>query len=136
MERPAGFGVRLLANLIDGIIVGVILSFITFLFYGDFYKEDYTITDLLSTLYLIIVPVVWKGYVIGKRLMNIRIVKKNGENVTILTMILRVIVAGLLYGLTIGIAFIVSAIMVAVREDKRAIHDFIAGTYVKSEREF
>ncbi|KGP91798.1 membrane protein [Pontibacillus chungwhensis BH030062] len=134
MERPAGFGVRLLANLIDGIIVGVILSFITFLFYGDFYKEDYNITDLLSTLYLIIVPVVWKGYVIGKRLMNIRIVKKNGENVTILTMILRVIVAGLLYGLTIGIAFIVSAIMVAVREDKRAIHDFIAGTYVINER--
>ncbi|WP_345239366.1 RDD family protein [Pontibacillus salipaludis] len=134
MERPAGFGVRLLANLIDGIIVGVILSFITFLFYGDFYKEDYTITDLLSTLYLIIVPVVWKGYVIGKRLMNIRIVKKNGENVTILTMILRVIVAGLLYGLTIGVAFIVSAIMVAVREDKRAIHDFIAGTYVRNER--
>lgn len=134
MERPAGFGVRFLANLIDGIIVGVILSFITFLFYGDFYKEDYNITDLLSTLYLIIVPVVWKGYVIGKRLMNVRIVKKNGENVTILTMILRVIVAGLLYGLTIGIAFIVSAIMVAVREDKRAIHDFIAGTYVRNER--
>lgn len=134
MERPAGFGVRFLANLIDGIIVGIILSFITFLFYGDFYKEDYNITDLLSTLYLIIVPVVWKGYVIGKRLMNVRIVKKNGENVTILTMILRVIVAGLLYGLTIGIAFIVSAIMVAVREDKRAIHDFIAGTYVRDER--
>ncbi|QSS98797.1 RDD family protein [Pontibacillus sp. ALD_SL1] len=134
MERPAGFGVRLLANLIDGIIVGVILSFITFLFYGDFYKEDYNITDLLSTLYLIIVPVIWKGYVIGKRLMNVRIVKKNGENVTIITMILRVIVAGLLYGFTLGIAFIVSAIMVAVREDKRAIHDFIAGTYVRNER--
>lgn len=45
-------------------------------------------------------------------------------------MLLRVVVAGLLYFITFGIGFIVSVIMVAVREDKRAIHDFIAGTEV------
>ena len=45
-------------------------------------------------------------------------------------MLMRVIVAGLVYGITFGIGFIVSVIMVAVREDKRALHDFIAGTEV------
>ncbi len=29
-----------------------------------------------------------------------------------------------------GIAAIVSAFMVGLREDKRSIHDFVAGTYV------
>lgn len=46
------------------------------------------------------------------------------------TMIKRDLITGLVYGLTLGIAIIVSACMVGIREDKRAIHDFIAGTYV------
>ena len=46
------------------------------------------------------------------------------------TMLLRVLVGGSCIRLTLGIALIVSAFMVGIREDKRAIHDFIAGTYV------
>jgi uncharacterized RDD family membrane protein YckC len=45
-------------------------------------------------------------------------------------MLLRTLVSGIFYALTIGIGAIVSAFMVGIREDKRAIHDFIAGTEV------
>lgn len=46
------------------------------------------------------------------------------------TMLLRNLVAGIVYGLTAGIGVLISALMVGLREDKRAIHDFIAGTEV------
>ncbi|RKQ34727.1 RDD family protein [Oceanobacillus halophilus] len=133
MERPAGFWVRLVASILDGIILSLILGFIAFIIYGDFNYDKANITDLLSLLYGIFVPVLWRGYVIGKRIMNIRIVKVNGEDVTVGTMLLRHLVAGLVYAFTLGIGLIISAFMVGLRQDKRAIHDFIAGTYVKHE---
>ncbi|MGP4077688.1 RDD family protein [Halobacillus sp. K22] len=133
MERSAGFGVRFLANLVDSLIIGLLFGTITYFSFGEFYKEDANFTDFLSLLYLLITPVIWKGYIIGKRIFNIRIVKTSGQNVTLLTMVMRVIVGGLIYALTFGIALIVSGIMVLAREDNRSIHDFIAGTYVKHE---
>ncbi|MXV41970.1 RDD family protein [Bacillus subtilis] len=51
-------------------------------------------------------------------------------NDSLLTMFLRVIVAGLVYGITFGLGLIASLILIAVREDKRTLHDLIAGTYV------
>ena len=56
--------------------------------------------------------------------------QKDGTQVGFLTMILRVLVGGLIYGVTFGIGVIVSAFMVGMREDRRSIHDFVAGTYV------
>jgi uncharacterized RDD family membrane protein YckC len=44
------------------------------------------------------------------------------------------VVGSLVYVITLGIGVIISAIMVAAREDKRSIHDFIAGTYVTTEK--
>ncbi|MCI1113573.1 RDD family protein, partial [Stenotrophomonas maltophilia] len=90
-------------------------------------------TNLISTLYTLLVPVFWYGYTIGKKILKIRIAKVDGEPVGIGTMLLRVIVGmWLIYGITFGIGAIVSAIMVGVRQDKRAIHDLVAGTYVTS----
>jgi uncharacterized RDD family membrane protein YckC len=70
---------------------------------------------------------------VGKRIVGIRIVKVNGERLGIGAMIMRSFVASLIYGVTLGIALIISAIMVGTRKDKRAIHDFLAGTYVTSD---
>ncbi|ESU33866.1 hypothetical protein G3A_04290 [Bacillus sp. 17376] len=66
--------------------------------------------------------------------MGVRIAKVNGEKLGSGTMLMRTIVAGLVYVLTLGLGAIVSAFMVGIREDKRAIHDFIAGTYVTYEK--
>lgn len=133
MEERAGFGDRLLAAILDFLIRGAVLTLIAWIVYGEFTVYGTNLTDILDLAYLIFVPVVWHGYVIGKRLVGIRIVKESGENVTIGTMLLRVLAGGLIYALTLGIAALVSAFMVGLREDRRAIHDFIAGTYVKKE---
>lgn len=66
--------------------------------------------------------------------MGIRIFRVDGEKLGIGTMLLREFVAGIVYIVTLGLGMIVSAFMVGLRKDHRAIHDFIAGTYVTSNK--
>jgi uncharacterized RDD family membrane protein YckC len=130
-SNAVGFWRRLGASLLDGLIIGVPLAIITYLMTGE--TQGNLFTNLISTLYTLLVPVFWYGYTIGKKILKIRIAKVDGEPVGIGTMLLRVIVGmWLIYGITFGIGAIVSAIMVGVRQDKRAIHDLVAGTYVTS----
>lgn len=128
MTNPAGFWVRLLANIMDSLVISVPLGIIFYLLTGNW--EDENFSSLLNILYSILVPILWYGYTVGKRIMKIRIVKVDGSKLGIGAMLMRVVVAALIYIVTLGIAAIVSAFMVGLREDKRAIHDLIAGTYV------
>lgn len=125
--NPAGFWIRFGASLLDGIIIGIPLAIISYLIFGD---SDTWFTTLGSYLYFILLPTLWVGYTLGKKMLGIRIVKLDDTDVSFWTMIKRHFIAGLIYALTLGIGVIVSAFMVGIREDKRAIHDFIAGTYV------
>ncbi len=130
IHHTAGFWVRFGANLIDGIFLFFVLGIISSVLYGQFYIEQFTVIDILNSLYYLLLPVFWYGYTIGKKAVGIRIARVDGEKVGIGTMLLRDIVAGLVYALTLGIGIIVSAFMVGLREDNRSIHDFIAGTCV------
>ncbi|MEC1666831.1 MULTISPECIES: RDD family protein [Bacillus] len=127
--KPAGFWIRLGASLLDYIIVSVPLLLIYWLITGKD-PNDSMIISLVILLYSILLPVFWQGYLIGKRICGIRIVKKDGSQVGLVTMIMRVIIAALVYGITFGLGLIVSLFMIGLREDKRTLHDFIAGTYV------
>ncbi|MGJ7919795.1 RDD family protein [Neobacillus sp. LXY-4] len=131
ISNPAGFWRRLLGNILDGLIISLPISLI----FGAFLDSNSvsTVTSIIEILYAIILPVIWSGYTIGKRIVGVRIVKVNGEKIGFGTMLLRSVVGGLIYAVTLGIALIVSAIMVGTRKDKRAIHDFVAGTYVTLE---
>ncbi|WP_017185499.1 RDD family protein, partial [Alkalibacillus haloalkaliphilus] len=54
-----------------------------------------------------------------------------GDDVTLTNTLLREVVGFHLVGIvTFGVSWIVSIFMVIFREDKRAIHDLIGGTYV------
>src|SRR5690625_4597868 len=131
MSNVGGFWIRFAALLLDAILIGVTISISIFIFNLD--TSDLAVQtgeSLISLLYFVLVPVLWYGYTVGKRLAGIRIVKMDGSNVTIGTILLRYVITGFIYGLSLGIALIVSIFMVALREDKRAIHDLIAGTYV------
>lgn len=132
MNRPAGFWVRLGAAILDGLIIGVPLAIISYLVTGS--AEDNIFTSTLNFLYTLLVPVVWAGYTVGKKIVGVRIAKVNGEKLGFGTMFMRTLVSGIVYLLTLGIGIIVSAFMVGLRQDKRAIHDFIAGTYVTYEK--
>jgi uncharacterized RDD family membrane protein YckC len=128
MTNPAGFWVRLLASLMDTLIISVPLGIIAYILTGNWENEN--LSGTISTIYSIVIPIIWYGYTVGKRMMKIRIVKVDGSKLGIGAMLMRVLVAGLIYIVTLGIAAIVSAFMVGLRQDKRALHDLIAGTYV------
>ncbi|WP_096438381.1 RDD family protein [Alteribacter populi] len=131
VNNPAGFWIRFFAGLIDGIIlgIGVLILGAVLGFGGDGIASD-VLSTIINWSYLVIVPVLWYGYTIGKKAVGVRVVKNDSSDVTWGTMILREVVGGLLYGISFGILAIVSAFMVGLRKDKRAIHDLIAGTYV------
>ncbi len=128
MFNPAGFWIRFFASLLDSLIIGVPLVFIGYLMTGNW--EENPLTAITNILYSLILPLVWHGYTVGKKILGIRIAKVNGEKLGFGSMFMRTFVAGLIYLLTLGIGIIVSALMVGLRKDKRSLHDMIAGTYV------
>ncbi|AOH54678.1 hypothetical protein ABE28_009980 [Peribacillus muralis] len=132
MNDSVGFWKRFFAGFLDVLIISLPLSLIFSWITGDWENEDFS--TILNLLYMLIVPIVWYGYTVGKRIMGIRIVRVDGRKLGIGTMLLRTFVAGIVYVLTLGIGYIVSAFMVGMRKDHRSIHDFIAGTYVTSEK--
>ncbi|AEH49351.1 RDD family protein [Parageobacillus thermoglucosidasius] len=132
VRNPAGFWKRLAAYLLDSLIVGVPIALIGYVITNSW--ENNWFTSAANIVYSIVVPAVWSGYTVGKKLLGVRIAKVNGGKVGIGTMFLRSVVGGLVYVVTFGVALVISAIMVAAREDKRSIHDFIAGTYVTTEK--
>ncbi|WP_242217942.1 RDD family protein [Bacillus cereus group sp. BfR-BA-01380] len=127
-QQLAGFWRRFGANIIDGLLM--VPFVVIFMLLGVSEEASDKIVSSLSTLYYLIVPIVWAGFTVGKKALNIRIVCIDGKEITIWTTLKRYLLAGFVYGITFGIAIIVSAFMVALRQDKRSIHDLIAGTQV------
>ncbi|QWU17272.1 Uncharacterized membrane protein YckC, RDD family [Paenibacillus sophorae] len=130
--RNAGFWIRFGAQLLDGLCFSLPVSIVYFLIAGGDEGDDSgrLVIDFLMICYTVLVPVFWNGQTIGKRICKIRIQKLDGTSPGIGAMLLRNGLCALLYGLTLGIALLISLIMVVARKDKRAIHDFAAGTKV------
>lgn len=154
LERPAGFWVRFAAQLIDGIIVGIPISIIYYAMLVPIIistaNSSYT-TDgfvdptpiimssfivmlvilIIQLLYFVLIPVLWNGLTLGKRIVGIRIIRLDGKKIGFVTMILRYIIGGIAN--SIALSGLVSLILLLSREDKRTLHDLIAATYVKIE---
>jgi uncharacterized RDD family membrane protein YckC len=130
VDEPAGFWIRLGATILDGLLLMLVVGVLGSIVFNTFFMDGYTPLDLIELLYYLLIPIFWHGYTVGKRACGIRIARVDGEKVGIGTMLLRQLVGGLVYVLTFGIGVIISAFMVGLGEDKRSIHDFIAGTYV------
>lgn len=128
-REEAGFWIRFGALLLDGLIIGIPLGILSILIDGGTDQEP--ITGTLGFLYSLLLPVFWNGYTVGKRICKIRIRKFDDHMPPgIIAMLLRNVLASIIYVLTFGIGVIVSFLMVCFREDKRSLHDFIAGTEV------
>lgn len=126
----AGFWVRLGANMLDGFIISLPITIIFLILFGFESNLGELMNNLIYGIYGLVLPIVWYGFTVGKKLVNIQIVKMDGSIPTVGTMLMRNFVAGFVYVLTLGIGFIVSAFMIGLREDKRSLHDLIAGTQV------
>ena len=132
---PGGFWVRFGAAIIDNIVVGVLIVIIYRALGEDPAKSfmwnlepAWVLADLIgfiaALLYAPILISLWST-TIGKRCLNLYVIQSDGGRCDFWRALGRTI-ASILSFLTLGIGFL----MIALRADKRALHDLIAGTAV------
>ena len=114
-KKHANFLIRLLATIIDALIIGLPITLIF---------NEY-IADAISAIIIIALWIVWNGQTPGKKILNLKIVDANYEELDLITSIVRYI------GYYINIlTFFVGFAIIAFREDRRGLHDILAKTYV------
>ena len=125
--------------------------------------QEYIPSNILNLIilfgYFILLPYYWNGKTIGKRLLKIRVVKKeakekvtlndyllrtliiNGVDCFLLSMCIVFLVSDFQYfvmtticGIVQFLLVIISGFMVIYRHDKKGVHDLISGTQVIIER--
>ncbi|MFD2830371.1 RDD family protein [Corticicoccus populi] len=132
---------RLAARILDIIIIGVPSGFIVGFSFGFTYvteRSDNFIFNIvmlcLTIIYMVAVPLRWKGYTIGKRVCSIHILTMNQSPLNYKVMLKRELFMLIVYPLSFGILAVISMIMMVTREDKRALHDLYAKTAVVSDK--
>lgn len=118
--RHAGFWVRVVAALIDSVIIAAI-GFIVRQIIGD---SD-PITIIIGAGYHIGMWVKNDGMTFGKKIMGIKVIQTNGQAIDIKTGVIRYI-GYIVSGMVLGIGFI----WVAFDKNKQGWHDKIANTFV------
>jgi len=123
--NKAGFWIRTLAYLIDGIGVGIVSSAIS-----SIISRDSTASSGLNLLLgLAYFAYFWSaqggGQTLGMRVFNLKVIRTDGSALTITQALIRYV------GLFISfICLFIGVIWVAFDADKQGWHDKIAGTYV------
>jgi len=123
----AGFWIRFLAILIDSVILFVINVIIAAIL-GSSNTGRSGIQTLLGLIYYVYFwssnsP--WPGQTVGNKLLNIRVVKTDGSDLSIVVALIRYV------GLVVSILVIfIGVIWAAFDPNKQGWHDKIAGTYV------
>ena len=151
MGRPAGFWIRFLASFIDGIPLFLVSAVIAWVLFGENLfdslvpqvetAEDGTVTSTgggftpgqglnlaLSAIYATAL-VSMLGGTIGVLLFRMRILRPDGSLLGPGRAFARYVVLTVCFALFL-IPAIVSAFMVALRQDRRGIHDLICDTVV------
>lgn len=134
MLHPAGFWIRFVAILIDGLCLAVAQWVLGFVILALMVGAPGTLAALvglyafnifLGSVYPVIFHWRW-GQTLGKMAMHIRVVTVEGGPLSLGTAIIREI--GYWVSLiTLGVGYL----MAAFRSDKRALHDLMAGTRVE-----
>lgn len=128
----AGFWVRLVAYVLDGLILLVVALLVAAAAgadaFSDAASEQLTWTDavsfLLDALYFTVAVAVWST-TIGKRLFRLYVVRSDGSRVGAG----RALARYLSYFLS-ALILLIGFIMIGVRRDKRGLHDLICDTRV------
>lgn len=125
----AGAGVRSIAALIDGVIIGVVSLVLGVVLTAAF--RD--IAQLLSFVFNLALSIgYWvfyqssAGQTIGKKVMGIKVVDSAGNKPTTTTFFLREVVGKFISGIILAIGYL----MILWDSKKQGLHDKIASTYV------
>jgi uncharacterized RDD family membrane protein YckC len=130
-DRPfhyVGFGIRFVAYLIDGFILGII-RWIVALFFGfgsmGFGWDLIWFGSLFSFIYFVLMESSANQASIGKQLMRIKVVDENGQRMDLSKSIIRNLMK-----MVSAAILLIGFIMVIFDERKRALHDMVAHTFV------
>ena len=142
VRRPypyKGFWIRLVAALIDGIVLAIIVIFLavlSLLFFGATLGEGaglgmFFLVLILASLATILYKPIMEasGYqgTFGKYVLGLKVVDKNGQRITMTSSFLRTIlyiIGAQAFLLCLGI------VMIGFTEYKQGLHDILANTYV------
>ena len=121
----AGFGIRFVAMLLDGIIIGIPIFLLTLFFKTLLGIDAFSYILQLAAIIFTIYMDGMKGGTPGKLILKLKIVNDQGKLIGIPAAILRYI-GKFVSMLTFGIGFL----MILWTKKKQGLHDKIAGTFV------
>ncbi|PIY93221.1 MAG: RDD family protein [Candidatus Magasanikbacteria bacterium CG_4_10_14_0_8_um_filter_32_14] len=127
-QHFAGFWIRFLAVLIDGIILNIvfkILNLKTYSTIGTTVQYNLNGWPLLISAAYYIGFWVWQSATPGKMVLNLKIIEESGAKLTWQKAIIRYL-SMMLSGIVFGLGFI----WVAFNPKKQGWHDLLAKTYV------
>lgn len=147
--RLASIGKRWLAIIIDGFIVAVFTVMLLLAggalapldaaiasadeaavsdAFANFQSNTLTVNLMVSAVYNVALMVWFNGRTLGKMMLRLRVVKKNGRRITILDALLRNV-----FGYMISQIFLLGYLWALFDKEKQAWHDKMAGTVVVEE---
>jgi uncharacterized RDD family membrane protein YckC len=144
----AGFWIRFLALLIDGVILGVVVGVITVAFGGAAFvsapnEPTAATTGVFAGLFGTMQLLIWAidivyfvgltgtyGATLGKMMLGLRVVDTNGQKIGFGKAALREIIGKWISAFIFGLGYL----WVAFDEKKQGWHDKIAGTFVVKVR--
>jgi uncharacterized RDD family membrane protein YckC len=132
-----GFWIRVLAYLIDGILLAIACGVVDRLLGIDIFESDWKHYDpmgnlpslVIGWLYFALLESSERGATVGKMAMGLRVVTSDGQRLSFMNATGRYF-AKILSAIILCIGFI----MVAFTDKKRGLHDIIAGTVVIETR--
>jgi uncharacterized RDD family membrane protein YckC len=133
--RPGGFWIRLVATIINYIIVFAVAVPLTYLIFPDYsllevssdtalWDESDTVNSVLALFYWTLSVGIW-GTTIGKKAFGLRVVRPDGSKIGIGRAFCRY----LCYTISL-LTLLIGYLMIAFRADKRGLHDLICDTMV------
>ena len=133
-----GFGIRLVAYIIDAILISLVFGVVTSIF-GIRYLDMDDLSHIDPTTNLLSLAVAWlyfalmesseRGATVGKMAMGLRVVSNDGKRISFMNATGRYF-AKILSAMIFCIGFI----MIAFTDRKRGLHDMIASTLVIKTR--
>lgn len=134
--KYAGFWIRWVAVILDGIIVNVAWAVVAIpLGIASYSMTGAESNPVFNSLSLLMYPLMWAYYIfmtnkyqatLGKMALGLKVVAEDGQRAELGKIILRETVGKILSGITLGIGYI----MAGFTQKKQALHDMVASTAV------
>ncbi|EEM70125.1 MULTISPECIES: RDD family protein [Bacillus] len=145
LHRPALVMNRIGASLIDMFLISVMYGAVVAVMTGNYsaifnrfnisfgdYRYDLAVVFILMAIYFILLPFIWNGVTLGKKVTRIKLISLKSEKLTLQTLTIRFFVLLLPNILLLGIPVLCNVYMMLFRKDNCGFQDLITKTKVIS----